>query len=143
MIESDFSKPCVGLCKWRMEVKAVPVDSLVCQSTWKKYRGEKINHFLWQLVHRINAMKHYIGVGLLGDLLMEQLFLFLRWIQSGGVVNLKRRPVRILFTASGPVQILKRIWLWIQMLIQEALVDCSSSSCFGCTFIWGYQGCSS
>lgn len=44
-----------------MDILAAPAYRVVWCNVWKSYREEKIDFFLWCLVHRINATKHYIG----------------------------------------------------------------------------------
>lgn len=120
--------PCVGLRKWRMEIRAIPADVLVWQSNWKSYREEKINHFLWQLVHRINATKHYIGVRSNLRNAVGAVIPFARLNPAWWCSRCDSKAHEdILLHCQWLCRDSSRIWMWIQLLMQTAVGDGASS----------------
>lgn len=47
--------------RWANELRGVPRGLSVWNLVWKIFWEEKVNHFLWQIIHRISPMLHYVG----------------------------------------------------------------------------------
>jgi hypothetical protein len=50
----------IGIQKWRQQTTGIPSNEVIWRGVWQPFRDDKVNQFLWQIIYRIPATKHFV-----------------------------------------------------------------------------------